>query len=123
MRVRTIVALLVGAAATAAAAVRVASIEPSLDVTTWMQNANPRFETWRVMVRSRGAEPMDEVAIERVSGDVRFLGGTSMKDLPAGWKVGFEVVLEPPGGKGAVRIVQRGATTRSYDVEIGGTSP
>lgn len=120
LRWRKLAAVVVSAAFGIAAAVRVGAVEPSLDIRVFHAAHNARFDVWNVMVSARGGEPIDEVAIEPVSGPVSFEGGTWMKDLPPQWRVSFEVHLENTAPSGMVRILQKGKAPRSYEVIVGG---
>lgn len=118
------VAVAVALAACVAAAVRVLPLGPSLDIRAFRTARNPQFDTYSVVALVRGGEPIDEVSIEPVSGPVRVLGNAVMPNLPAAWKVNFEVILD--GGEsaaGVVRVVQKGRAPRTYDVPIGRTKP
>jgi hypothetical protein len=105
------------------AAVRIAPITPSLDIQVIRATRSDRFDGFLVLCKARGAEPADELSIEAVSGPVRLPGNTSMKSLPALWRVSFEVQLERTGENGRVRVVQKGSAPKSYEVEIPGDSP
>lgn len=120
-RGRRIAAAAVAVALLTAAWVRVAAIEPSLRIRKYRAAHNDVFDEFNVFVESHGGEMLDEVSIEPVSGPVTFTGGTSMKNLPAQWRVTFVVRMPSPGSpKGVVRIVQKGSASRTYDVELGG---
>jgi hypothetical protein len=118
---RRIAAALVAAALCAAAWVRVGAIEPSLRIRTYLSAQNPAFELWNVFVESHGGEAMDEVSIEPVSGPVTFDGGTSIPNLPAQWRVTFVVRITGPQPRTArVRVLQKGSSSQTYDVDLGG---
>jgi len=121
--VRTLIAAAAGLAFGVTAAVRIAPITPSLDIQVIRSTRSPRFDGFLVLCKARGAEPADELSIEAVSGPVRFPGNTSMKSLPALWRVSFEVLLERTGEHGRVRVVQKGSAPKSYEVEIRGDTP
>jgi hypothetical protein len=104
-----------------AAWVRVAAVEPSLVIRPWAGPKNASFDVWNVFVQSHGGETLDEVAVEPVSGQVTFDGGTSIRDLKSEWKVTFVVrVAGPPPRTAVVRVVQKGRVPRAYDVALGG---
>jgi len=118
---RRVAAALVAAAFCAAAWIRVGAIEPSLKIRKWRSAQNPAFELWSVFVESHGGEALDEVSIEPVSGPVAFDGGTSIKELPAEWRVTFVVRITGPEPRAArVRVVQKGSSSQTYDVDVGG---
>jgi hypothetical protein len=117
-------ALVLAVAAFVAAVVRVAAIGPSLALTVSRTAHNDQFDKYSVIALVRGGETIDEVTIEPLAGPVRILGNASMPNLPPGWKVNFEVLLVGDGSaSGKVRVTQKGRSPRSYDVEVGGTSP
>jgi hypothetical protein len=117
---RRIAAAVVALALAATAWVRVGAIEPSLRIRTWRSAQNPEFELWSVFAESHGGEALDEVSIEPVSGPVTFDGGTSIKELPAQWRVTFVVRISGPEPRSArVRVVQKGSSLQSYDVDLG----
>ena len=118
-RSRRIAAGLIALALCATAWIQVGGIEPSLRIRTWRSAHNDRFDVWSVFVESHGGEAIDEIAIEPVSGPVTFSGGTSMKDLPAQWRVTFEVhVAANPPTPARVRVVQKGRAPQTYDVTL-----
>lgn len=120
-RARRIAAAVIALALGATSWIRVGDIEPSLKIRTWRSAHNDAFDVYSVFVESHGGETIDEIAIEPVSGPVTFEGGTSMKDLPAQWRVTFEVHIagrNSPSGK--VRIVQKGRAPKTYDIALGG---
>jgi len=121
---RRVACFVLAAAACVAAVIRVAPLGPSLDIFTFRTAHNPQFDKYSVVAIARGGEPVDEVSIEPLEGPVRIEGNASMPKLPAGWKVNFEVILV--GGEavsGSVRVVQKGAAPRTYDVPIGKAKP
>src|SRR5262245_6724894 len=118
MNLRTLAVVATGLAYGVMAAVRIAPITPSLDIRLIHSTSNPRWDGFMVVCKARGAEPAEELAIETVSGPVRLVGNTSMKSLPALWRVSFEVQLDRTGENGVVRVVQRGSAPKSYLVEV-----
>jgi hypothetical protein len=119
---RRIAAAVIALALCATAWIQVGGIEPSLKIRKWRSAHNDAFDVWSVFVESHGGEALDEVAVEPVSGPTSFEGGTSIKDLPAQWRVTFLVHIAGPEPRTArVRVVQRkGTTSRPYDVDLGG---
>jgi hypothetical protein len=121
---RRLAAVVLAVIACVAAVIRVAPLGPSLDIHVFRTAHNPQFDKYSVVAVVRGGEPIDEVSIEPLSGPVRIDGNARMPNLPAGWKVNFEVILV--GGEsaaGRVRVVQKGRATRTYDVDVGSTKP
>lgn len=121
--VRTLIAAAVGLAFGVTAAVRIAPITPSLDIQLIRLDPSPTEWRFNLLCKARGAEPAEELSIEVVSGPVRLVGNTSMKSLPALWRHTFEANVERTGGKGVVRIVQKGSAPKSYDIELVGGGP
>ena len=123
-RSRRIAAAVISLALLATAWVRVGAIEPSLRIRTWRSAQNDQYDVWSVFVESHGGEKIDEIAIEPVSGPVSFEGGTSVKDLPAQWRVTFLVHVAAGAKEPAhVRVVQTqsGRDPVTYDVALGET--
>jgi hypothetical protein len=121
---RKLVAAAIAGAACVAALVRVAPLGPSLDIYVSRTAHNPQFDMYSVLAVVRGGESIDEMAIEPTSGPLRIVEAASMRDTPPGWKRNFQVMLI--GGEsasGAVRIVQKGRVSRTYDIPIGETKP
>ena len=118
MNLRMLAVVAAGLAYGVTAAVRIAPITPSVDIRVLHSAHNDRWDGFMVVCKARGAEPVEELAIEAVSGPVRLVGNTSMKSLPDLWRVSFEVQLDRTGEKGVVRVVQRGNTPKSYLVEL-----
>ena len=120
-RSRRIAAAVIALALLTTAWIRVGAIEPTLKIRTWRTAHNDQFDVYSGFVESHGGEAIEEIAIEPVSGPVTFEGGTSMKDLPAQWRVTFEVHITGSGWpSGVVRVVQKGRAARTYDVTLGG---
>jgi hypothetical protein len=123
MSLRTLLVVAAGLAFGVTAAVRIAPITPSLDIQVIRNTRSDRWDGFMILCKARGAEPAEELAIEAVSGPVRLPGNTSMKSLPALWRVSFEVQLERTGENGVVRIVQRGRAPRQYEVVLRADTP
>ena len=120
-RSRRIAAAVIALALLTTAWIRVGAIEPTLRIRTWRTAHNDRFDVYSVFVESHGGEAIEEIAIEPVSGPVTFEGGTSMKDLPAQWRVTFEVhIAGSDFPAGVVRVVQKGRAPQTYRIELGG---
>jgi len=119
---RTKIAFALAGAALVAATIRVGAIGPSLDLVAFRTAHNDQFDVWSVVARVRGGETIDEVSIEPLEGPVRIRGNASMRDLPAGWKVNFEVMLVG-AATGKVRVVQKSGATKTYDVPVGRAGP
>jgi hypothetical protein len=120
---RTLAVVAAGLAFGATAAVRIAPITPSLDIQLIRLGQERPARRFMILCKARGAEPAEELSVEVVSGPVRLVGNTSMKSLPALWRVSFEAEVERPGDKGIVRVVQKGSAPKSYDVELIGDGP
>lgn len=104
---------------TGVAAVRAAPLGPSLEFRVFRTAQNDRFEDYLVMTTVRGGETVPEVAIEPVSGRFRIEGGTSMKDMKSGRRVGFTVRVTGGAGPGdSVRVSLRGPAARTYEVPL-----
>lgn len=104
---------------TGVAAVRAAPLGPSLEFRVFHAAHNDVFDDYLVMTTVRGGEQVGEIAIEPVTGKLRIQGGTSMKGLKSGNRVGFTVRVTGGAGPGdAVRIVLRGPAERSYEVPL-----
>lgn len=107
---------------TGVAAVRAAPLGPSLEFRVFLTAHNDVFDDYLVMTTVRGGETAPEVAIEPVTGKLRIEGGTSMKDVKSGRRVGFTVRVTGGAEPGdAVRVVLRGPVERAYDVPLAET--
>jgi hypothetical protein len=121
-RSRRLAAVAIAVLFTGVAALRAAPLGPSLDFRVFHAAHNDTFDDYLVMTTVRGGETVSEVAIEPVSGRFRIDGGTSMKDVKSGRRVGFQVRVTGGAVPGdAVRIVLRGAVERAYDVPLAET--
>jgi hypothetical protein len=110
----TLVALGVGAAATA----RMAAFGPFVDVVVTIYAETDAFTDYQLLAKARGGEKIDALRIEKVSGPLRILGGAEIKDLAPTDRVTFQVRAEG-GGAGVVRLVQTGNGARTYEVTLG----
>jgi hypothetical protein len=115
---RWAVAALVGLAAAGATYARVAPIEPFLDVWTARQTRSETRAVWDVVMKNRGGETIESVAVEVVSGPAKVVA-LPRRDLPPGatWIVPVELT-DWHTQKGRLRVVQTGRVERTYDVVI-----
>jgi hypothetical protein len=122
--VRLAVSCVLALAAGGAAWLRVAPIEPFLDVVLEPSLVNDAQAVFSIIVTARGGETIDEIRIEPVSGPVHVIGEASFKGkdatgLPAGGSTGFGVELDDPRtSRGVVRVVQKGRVERTYELTL-----
>jgi hypothetical protein len=123
VRARWAAAAVLAVAAGAAAASRIAPIEPSLDVVVRREMRGESYDLWDVFVTAHGGEVIDEVAVEVVSGPAHLVGGAGADRIPnlkSGWMRPFRVQLDNGGAARAeLRVLQKGRVSRTYPVHVG----
>jgi hypothetical protein len=116
---RLAVAVALGIGAAAALWFRAAPIEPYLDLKPVRQAHTSRWDIWGISVTARGGETIDEVRVEQVAGAIHMIGPAVFRGLKAGWSTGFRLQLDDAAtAPGAVRVVQVGRVTRTYDLPL-----
>lgn len=116
---RLAAAAALGIGAGAALWFRAAPIEPFLDLKPVRQAHTPNYDIWGISVTARGGETIDEIRVEPTAGTIHMVGPAVFRGLKAGWSTGFRLQLDDASASpGAVRIVQVGRVTRSYELPL-----
>ena len=116
--VRAVAALVVGLAAGAAAWRGLAPVEPFLEVTVRLESRLEAYEIWKVVVKVRGGESIDEIRVEPASGPAHVIT-PPRAGLASGLGTAFRVQLDAVRAPGAVvRVVQTGRVSRTYDARL-----
>ena len=121
---KPLAALACGAIVAAVLAVRVAPLEPSLEVLT-IENPMPGDAAAHLVeVKVRGGETLTRVAAEPASPGVRVLNPSIFEPVPPEKGVRFTVLVDGSAPRPRkILLRQEGRVSRTYDIVLSAESP
>lgn len=119
-RIGWTVSAVLAVAAGAAAWVRVAPMEPFLDIRIVRGERTAERDAFDLVVTARGDEPVGEVSVTAITAPLRVVGTSSVRGMSRGRSQTFVLELPPGTTRAAgVRVSQAGPTSRTYDLPVG----